>query len=63
MSLTTQQLAGRARAIKQRKIKMLCSRLDSYVTIAEEMKPTTKGRLAWMDKAETVRKELRLLDH
>jgi hypothetical protein len=61
--LTNHQLAGRARAQLQKRVAWLCRRLDSYVVLAENMRPGTKGRAAWLKKADTVREELRQLDH
>jgi hypothetical protein len=61
--LTNHQLAGRARAKREQRIKWLCSRMDSYVAMGESMKPNTKGRRAWLAKAEAMRIELRQLDH
>lgn len=63
MSLTNYQLAARARGKRTRRINWLCSRLDSYVSLGESMKRKTKGRAAWLAKAEAVRRELKQLDH
>ena len=63
MTLTNRQLAARVRATRQKRVNWLCSRLDNYVAMAESMKPKTKGRAAWLKKAEVVRAELRQLDH
>lgn len=63
MTLSNSQLAGRVRAKKEKRIRWLCSRLDSYVALGESMKPGTKGRKAWLAKVDAVFMELNQLEN
>jgi len=60
--LSSQQLAARKHAEKQRRIKMLCARLDRHVIAAEKLKRGAT-RAAHLLTAEKTRAELRKLDH
>lgn len=62
MSLSKPQLAARKRRERERRIVMLCRRLDKRVAYAEKYKRGGTRR-AFLILAEQTRQELREIDH
>ena len=61
--LSNQKVALRAAGKRRHRAFLLCKRLDKYVALAEALKPGSKGRAAWLAKADAVRAELQAVDH
>ena len=62
MILTVQEIAGRARAKRTRRVNWLWARIDRYVAAGETFKPGSKMRVHWLAQAEKARAELRDLE-
>jgi hypothetical protein len=62
MTLSIMQRTARRRVDKQRRITMLCNRLDRQVAYAEKFKRGAT-RDGYLKKAEITREQLRQLEH